>query len=826
MSRLSGDIKKVPNPFRPVVPDNAEPDVILGLFESVDTFDSLREKGHHIVVGPRGSGKSIILRRLSASVKSKADNLLGPDYFGVYVLIRNSHAEIFRRSFRDTGDSHLFQHFLTCYILSQVVAEIDSHNVGPSVASAVSNIISKSCPCVDSFPAGSATLVGVRAALDEQWKEASRIADGIGQPRSDYIQSSRIPDIMIELAGVLTRATGRREGIGLLIDSYGYLKELAGFINSWMRKDLVDYLSIKASGITNHEAINSPLVESRPEPNHDFSLVPHQFNPVSSECLDVFRAIANKRLKREGFSVLMEELLPASIDIPDKTKLFWVQPSPTPIEYLTGLSGGDVGAFIHTLELIWGCVKRNAGRFPISPEDFGIACRRASDTYWRETIPVQARDEWRELQSLTRAAATKASEQSRSCLTPEGVVVGFMVQDSDEMKPQLKKIIQSGLRLGILQCNPDDRTAMEIDSDYCPGKFELNRRLCAHGNFSLDPRGCTHAPVRAEEILKWVQTPYHGQDDKPTGGGVGRSQFSWANCVFLSCPLPSETCERPEPQSRLLQSLFRVLKAAAQGSGRLSEEPERKDLVRDPLDLKLDDFIKEIPEAIRHCRFIVHDVTELSPGVAFELGLALAYGKVRALVWDEARRPFQAAQLPALIATRVNVNHFAFKGDRGFNSWLDDTIVRPCLQRLSDTPGPIPERQRGTLFTYIGERYADLKQALSIHMASLHEPKLPDDGTKENRQFHRLEALIRSANAALINYDDKDLLSAVLLGIAAGTDTPTIMTFDSSSSRQLTMWGDRPLIDWRPRTVANDLSIAEFPSQLRQLLAKGSSGKH
>ncbi len=124
MSKLSGDIRKLPNPFRPVVPDNAEPDVILGLFESVETFDSLRWKGHHVVVGPRGSGKSMILRRLSASLRAKAGVDDGPEYFGVYVLIRNSHAEVFRRSYRETGDSRLFQHFLTCYVIAQVVAEI------------------------------------------------------------------------------------------------------------------------------------------------------------------------------------------------------------------------------------------------------------------------------------------------------------------------------------------------------------------------------------------------------------------------------------------------------------------------------------------------------------------------------------------------------------------------------------------------------------------------------------------------------------------------------------------------------------------------------
>ncbi len=96
----------------------------------------------------------------------------------------------------------------------------------------------------------------------------------------------------------------------------------------------------------------------------------------------------------------------------------------------------------------------------------------------------------------------------------------------------------------------------------------------------------------------------------------------------------------------MVSALFAAIKSTQEGVGRLPHKPEREDLVRDPLDLKLDDFIREIPKAIRECRFVVHDVTHLTPGVAFEIGLAVGYRKVEKLVWDNARRNFDVAELP------------------------------------------------------------------------------------------------------------------------------------------------------------------------------------
>ena len=91
----------------------------------------------------------------------------------------------------------------------------------------------------------------------------------------------------------------------------------------------------------------------------------------------------------------------------------------------------------------------------------------------------------------------------------------------------------------------------------------------------------------------------------------------------------------------MLKGLFEALAGTELDQIRLQKKPEREDLVRDPLDLKVEDFVKEIPDSIRNSRFVVHDVTTLSPGVAFEIGLAIGFGKVRALIWDEGRAPFK-----------------------------------------------------------------------------------------------------------------------------------------------------------------------------------------
>src|SRR5712691_632706 len=83
MSKLAENPNLLPEPFRLVLPDSADPALIVDLFESVETFESLSSKGHHVLIGPRGSGKSMILRRLSASVKLAATEHPNPEFFGV-----------------------------------------------------------------------------------------------------------------------------------------------------------------------------------------------------------------------------------------------------------------------------------------------------------------------------------------------------------------------------------------------------------------------------------------------------------------------------------------------------------------------------------------------------------------------------------------------------------------------------------------------------------------------------------------------------------------------------------------------------------------------
>jgi hypothetical protein len=812
------------NPFRLVIPDSADPDLIVDLFESVETFDYLRGKGHHIVIGPRGSGKSMILKRLSATVKARRTHPEHPAFLGIYVVLRSAHAELFRRFCRDTGDTRPFQHFLCAYVLAQAVSEIASQPFADDLLHHVVHLFSSAGAIFPTQALDSYT--GLKRALDEQWETACRIADGVVRSNGQFMQSARMPDVMARFADVLKEHAGHTGGIALLLDSYGYLKELGGFVSDWMRKDSVDLFSVKASGVMTHEALNSHVVEHPPEPGHDYFLIPHHFDPVADECLQIFRGIANKRLKREGLQVTVDDLLPRNLGDPDRAKLRWVAPQPGPLEYIVALSGGDVGAFLNILEHAWTAIVKKDGRYPVTPESLGAMCRKSSTTYWRETIPVQARDEWRELQSLTRSAAANASVASSTATNVAEVPIGFDLENAGELDPELKRVIQTGIRLGILQCDASERSALEIDSAYCPRKIQLNRRLCACTDFELDPRGKALKPVTIKELLDWVNTPYHGQDDKPrTGAGPQRSPFSWQQCVFISCPLPTETAKRPAPQQRLLNAIFAALVSADQSAGRLPRKPPVEELVRDPLDLRIDDFVRQIPEAIKNCRFVVHDVTTLSPGVAFELGLAVGFRKARKLVWDEARKPFKPAELPLLLQCQFNVNHYSFTNEAGFKSWLDQNVIRPSLEEVAQGVHAVePQRQKDTSFFYVGDRFPELASALLRQTAGFREPR-HDEGSEEHRTFARYHTQLRLASFAVINYDPEDLLSAVLLGLAVGANTPTIMTYDRRSAERLVMWGDRPFVEWSASTLDSDLLTQEFASKTRQL-TKGSRAPH
>ena len=127
----------VKNPFTVKTPEGLEASVATQLFVDVFTdFYKIREPGHSMLNGPRGSGKSMMFRFLEPDCQCLKNNceLKDLQYFAVLVSIKNTDLNLteFRRFSNHAFNYVLNEHFLTTYVASKIFTYISRLDLDPS----------------------------------------------------------------------------------------------------------------------------------------------------------------------------------------------------------------------------------------------------------------------------------------------------------------------------------------------------------------------------------------------------------------------------------------------------------------------------------------------------------------------------------------------------------------------------------------------------------------------------------------------------------------------------------------------------------------------
>lgn len=110
------------NPFTVQTPEDIPAPEVLALFEDVfSDFPNVLDTGHVFLNGPRGSGKSMILRYLQPDcqlLKRDTDDLGKLDFFGIYAPLKNCDLKLteFQRLEGQHASVILNEHFMTMYI--------------------------------------------------------------------------------------------------------------------------------------------------------------------------------------------------------------------------------------------------------------------------------------------------------------------------------------------------------------------------------------------------------------------------------------------------------------------------------------------------------------------------------------------------------------------------------------------------------------------------------------------------------------------------------------------------------------------------------------
>jgi hypothetical protein len=124
-------VNNIDNPFSVETPESMSAQEINDLFVPLQEYYDLSVSGHVFLHGHRGSGKSMMFRRLSPDCQSLFHNkeINQLDFFGVYASMKKTDLDLMDLSAIESTNakSVISEHVLICFFLSKIFAEIRTH---------------------------------------------------------------------------------------------------------------------------------------------------------------------------------------------------------------------------------------------------------------------------------------------------------------------------------------------------------------------------------------------------------------------------------------------------------------------------------------------------------------------------------------------------------------------------------------------------------------------------------------------------------------------------------------------------------------------------
>lgn len=88
---MKGINKEGKNPFQIKTPESLSAEETVSLFvDEYTEFPKIKAEGHTFIIGPRGTGKSMIFRYLQPDCQCQHKALAEIDYLGLYIPLRNA----------------------------------------------------------------------------------------------------------------------------------------------------------------------------------------------------------------------------------------------------------------------------------------------------------------------------------------------------------------------------------------------------------------------------------------------------------------------------------------------------------------------------------------------------------------------------------------------------------------------------------------------------------------------------------------------------------------------------------------------------------------
>lgn len=126
-------MNSIDNPFSVETPELMTAEEINELFVPIEESFSLEVSGHVFLHGHRGSGKSMMFRRLVPDCQSllQGKTVAELNFFGVYVSIKKTDIDLIDYSIIENPSAKniISEHVLTCFLISKLFSSIKEHCV-------------------------------------------------------------------------------------------------------------------------------------------------------------------------------------------------------------------------------------------------------------------------------------------------------------------------------------------------------------------------------------------------------------------------------------------------------------------------------------------------------------------------------------------------------------------------------------------------------------------------------------------------------------------------------------------------------------------------
>jgi len=654
------------NPFRIKTAEHYQkPEDINFLFAYPPEYDVYKSPNNFIILGSRGCGKTILLKKLSMPAQSLGNDITKPEFCGVYIqrlLQLNNLLQIYRRGFDGTEK---FEHYVALKVIYETANQFSQTSISTEAKRNISDII-KETVGLESFQGDLDNLARHLEEAVESFEQfltsdpASKMAD----PKGLKVQNLGALIIFLKR---LSKAIYPLPKVALLIDDFQDYEELGiSLLNHLVSHKLLDFLCVKVSA----RNLAFEVADLSTEPFRDFEIQCLDGNPNDPQWLDFLRKLANNKLKTE-WQLSEEDLETINIDtlFPDI--------KPQGIQWNKQKSPGENLAKIADRDLRQKCFcgfRAIAKVSMMNPFEFFELCDKAYDLEEKNkglvTIPpgisldtqisalLEKSRNYIEVELISRKAYSgfflgmrslivnlaRHLEQKQNPPSFEGMRIALPEDVSVEYGELLRKaIIHRDFFIPNEQLMP-----VVLSPSPNIEEVEINRLISPRYAISWEYVGKVQIQKdiidkffkkRYGEPTKSKQEPLLGEEEYERMFLFGKEdKDSW---VFEARPHGVDG-------SKIQRTVDVIRREEAKTTGRTLPTQTvyymNEEIARRMFAPRFPDYLGE---AIRKSSYVIADITgEFRTGVAYEVGTAFGYKKPLFIFWDSDRlgRGFNAEE--------------------------------------------------------------------------------------------------------------------------------------------------------------------------------------